>query len=629
MGAPSLVIENTLPGVTVLVNQAQVARPIVRQPTSTGFVVVYTPWGPVNVERVVTSWNDFARQYGGFDPNSFGDDFAHAFFNLFPGKQAWICRVVGPAATKATATIKDQAAAGVAQVETATVIGTIGVAGAGNATVIVTGAGIAGSPITRNVAVANSDSASAVAGKIRADLAGVAAITALYTVGGAGANITLIRITPAANDDTLNISIDNGTCSGLTAAPTSTNTTTGHAAEANTLRVDAKYPSSRVDITYEVSAGTRAETVKLTFRSAFLNRKETFDNFTMDSAAIENVNQKSKLVDLANLNSANLAPLNLPKITAQTALTGGDDDFAGLTAAHFIGTDNGTTKTGLQVFNNELLGTGQVLIPGITGETVRAALDAHAEKYHRIALHDPPLGSDKQDLLDIREEIGSWYSAIYWPWIKMLDFEGSGLTKFYPPSVFAAGACAKVDREIGTHKAPANIKIPTAIGVEESSNGQTQTDENTRELLNSKDINVITRLPEQGVKIYGARVMTGDRRVQMVHEIRMLNLFYYSAKIGYQWAPFSVVDPQGRLFRDLRDTGVAFLKPYWEVGALYGFKQSQAFIVIADASNNPPEELQAQRVHVQWGVHLSPTAEIVIINIDNVPLFQDLDVLQQ
>jgi hypothetical protein len=51
--------------------------------------------------------------------------------------------------------------------------------------------------------------------------------------------------------------------------------------------------------------------------------------------------------------------------------------------------------------------------------------------------------------------------------------------------------------------------------------------------------------------------------------------------------------------------------------------------VIADASNNPPEELQAQRVHVQWGVHLSPTAEIVIINIDNVPLFQDLAVLQQ
>ncbi|MGA9768280.1 MAG: phage tail sheath subtilisin-like domain-containing protein [Blastocatellia bacterium] len=629
MTSPSLVIENTLPGVTALVNQAQVARPIVRQPTSTGFIVAYTPWGPVNIPRIVTSWNDNARQFGGFDANSFGDDFAHVFFNLFPGRQAWICRVVGDAAAKATATIKDQAAAGVAQVETATVIGTIGVAGAGNAKATVTGVGIAGSPLITLVAVANSDSNTVVAGKIRTALSGVAAITSLYAVGGAGANITLTRITPAANDDSLNLAIDNDTCTGLTAAPTSTNTTTGHAAEANTLRIDAKYPSSRVDILYTISAGTQAETVKLTFRSVFLNRKETFDNFKMDAASIDNVNQKSKLVDLTNLNSANAAPLNLPKITVQTALTGGDDDFAGLSAADYIGTDDGTTKTGLQVFNNEYLGTGQVLIPGITGETVRAALDAHAEKFHRAALHDPPLGSDKQDLLDIREEMGSWYSAMYWPWVEMLDFEGTGLTKFYPPSIFAAGACAKADREVGTHKAPANYKIPTAIGVEKASNGQDQTDENTRELLNGKDINVITPLPEQGVKIYGARVMTGDRRVQMIHEIRMLNLLYYSGKIGYQWAVFQTVDPQGRLFRDLRDSGIAFLKPYWEVGALFGVTQDEAFIVIADFTNNPLEELQAQRVHVQWGVKLSPTAEIVILNIDNVPLFQDLSVLQQ
>ena len=512
MTSPSLVTENTLPGVTALVNTAQVARPIKRQPTSTAFIVAYTPWGPVNIPRVVTSWNDYARQFGGFDANSFGDDFSHVFFNLFPGKQEWVCRVVGGAAAKATATIKDRSA----------------------------------SP-------------------------GV-----------------------------------------------------------NTLKIDAKYPSSRVDIKYTIEDGTQTDTFKLTLRSAFLgNRKEAFDNLKMDAASINLVNQKSKLVDLTNLNSVTAAPGNRPKATAETALAGGDDDFAGISAATYIGTDDGTTRTGLQTFKDEYLGTGQVAIPGITSDTAHVALLAHGEAFHRITFPDPPLGSDKQDLLDIRENYGTWYGAIYWPWVEMLDFEGSGLKKFYPPSCFAAGACAKVDREIGTHKAPANIQIPSALGVEKASNGQSQTDDNTRELLNGKDINVITPLPEQGVKIYGARVMTGDRRVQMVHEIRMLNLFYYSAKIGYQWAPFQVVDPQGRLFRDLVGTGVSFLKPYWEAGALYGGLQDEAFIVISDASNNPAEELQAQRVHVQWGVHLSPTAEIVIINIDNVPLFQELSVLQQ
>jgi hypothetical protein len=113
------------------------------------------------------------------------------------------------------------------QVETATVIGTIGAAGAGNATVIVTSAGMTGSPITLNVAVANDDTASQVATKIRAALNGNATIAARFTIGGAGAAITLTRVVSAANDGTLNVSIDNGTCTGLTAAPTSANTTPG------------------------------------------------------------------------------------------------------------------------------------------------------------------------------------------------------------------------------------------------------------------------------------------------------------------------------------------------------------------------------------------------------------------
>ena len=41
----SFTIENSLPGVTALVNTAQVARPAQRQPSSTFFVVGYSPWG--------------------------------------------------------------------------------------------------------------------------------------------------------------------------------------------------------------------------------------------------------------------------------------------------------------------------------------------------------------------------------------------------------------------------------------------------------------------------------------------------------------------------------------------------------------------------------------------------------
>jgi hypothetical protein len=122
--------------------------------------------------------------------------------------------------------------AGVQQIETGTVVGTIGASGAGNATVIVTSSFLTGSPLTTPVAVANNDTAAQVAGKIRAALGAITAITDVFVVGGSSAAVTLSKIVAAANDATLNININNGTCSGLTAAPTSADTLAGVAGTA-------------------------------------------------------------------------------------------------------------------------------------------------------------------------------------------------------------------------------------------------------------------------------------------------------------------------------------------------------------------------------------------------------------
>jgi hypothetical protein len=114
---------------------------------------------------------------------------------------------------------------GTLQVNTATAVGTI--TGSGNATVIVTANAVTGSPITLSVAVLNTDTAATWAGKVRTALAANGPITAFYTVGGAGATITLTAITAAANDPSLNISLANGTCTGITATPNSVKTTAG------------------------------------------------------------------------------------------------------------------------------------------------------------------------------------------------------------------------------------------------------------------------------------------------------------------------------------------------------------------------------------------------------------------
>jgi hypothetical protein len=129
--------------------------------------------------------------------------------------------------------LSDYSGAGTAQVETATVVGTVSTAG--NASVVVTAAGMTGTPKTIPVAVALSDDASAVAGKIRAALAADTAVAAMFTVGGAAATVVLTRKIKAANDATLNVSIDNGTCAGLTTAATSANTTAGVAQTSTTI----------------------------------------------------------------------------------------------------------------------------------------------------------------------------------------------------------------------------------------------------------------------------------------------------------------------------------------------------------------------------------------------------------
>lgn len=114
---------------------------------------------------------------------------------------------------------------GVRQVETATVVGTITLTG--NASVVVTASGMTGSGDTIPVPVIDTDTASIVAGKIRAVLASDVDVSAFFDVTGATDKVVLTAKAQAANDATINVSIANDTCTGLTAAPTSANTTAG------------------------------------------------------------------------------------------------------------------------------------------------------------------------------------------------------------------------------------------------------------------------------------------------------------------------------------------------------------------------------------------------------------------
>ena len=175
---------------------------------------VNTQWSiscPEKIGRLKTSFQYMGQGYYAIDPASYASPAVVADREYAYAPQAKI--------------FLNQNGEGTSQVETATAAGTI--TGAGNATVVVTGANISGSPITLSVAVANTDTASAWAAKVRTAIRANKAISEQFACTGSGTSIILTDRRKRANDGTLNISLDNGTCTGITTAASSANTTAG------------------------------------------------------------------------------------------------------------------------------------------------------------------------------------------------------------------------------------------------------------------------------------------------------------------------------------------------------------------------------------------------------------------
>lgn len=401
----------------------------------------------------------------------------------------------------------------------------------------------------------------------------------------------------------------------------------------NTIRVDAKYPSSTVDIKVAVSAMDEDEvTVTLTFSSVKLNRVETFPHFKLtlssdEQAAvaagqsplntIETVNNASKLVALTNLSSVTTAPDNVPRELAATALTGGVD-----TIGSVIDTDY---TRAIAAFESEDLGPGQIAVFGFPDSTTRDDLIAHAEAFKRIALLDHTEDSPTE-AITLRADLDSSYAAIYYPpQVQVPDLAGSGLPKTYAAIGAIAGIFAQVEFDTGVHRAPANYRLNNVISLLPDVYGQ-MTD-GVRETLNEAQINAIAYFPGQGIKVYGARALKSYGRITAIHEQRVLNEIYYRLKPSLQEFVFKPANPA--LFREIASVCNQYLRELYRSGALYSPSgdEADAYRVICDATNNPPEQLAENQVTVDVGVHVVGMAEMIFLNINSVPLGSGLDVI--
>lgn len=243
-------------------------------------------------------------------------------------------------------------------------------------------------------------------------------------------------------------------------------------------------------------------------------------------------------------------------------------------------------------------------------KTVQTAMIAHCELMgNRMAVLDPPLGMNAQQIAEWRRDIAGFdskFAVMYWPWISVFD-PALGHNAFQPPSGHVCGIWSRNDDTRGVFKAPANEVVRGAVATEMPiSRGEL-------DMLNPMGVNSIKAFPGRGIRVWGARTLSSDSEWRYINVRRYFNYLEESILQGTQWCVFEPNDE--RLWGRIRRTIAAFLINEWRSGALFGSSPEEAFFIKCDGENNTAETIDAGMVVVEIGVAPVKPAEFVIFRL--------------
>ena len=345
---------------------------------------------------------------------------------------------------------------------------------------------------------------------------------------------------------------------------------------------------------------------------------ETFDNVTTAKGKTNVatvVKAQSKTITIEETGGALAAPS-----TGSVSLAGGGASVpARVTPSDYVGNSSDRTGfAGLEAVDEvtmlsvpDLVAVYEQGIIDLEGlQAVQLAMIAHCELMgDRVAILDAPPGLNAQQVKEWRVDKAGYdskYATLYWPWVKVFD-PLSGQARFVPPSGHVAGIWARNDDTRGVHKAPANEVVRGAITLE------LNITKAEHDQLNPNGINCIRAFPGRGIRVWGARTISSDPSWRYLNVRRLFNYIEESIFEGTQWVVFEPNDM--RLWGRVKRTINAFLLRVWRDGALFGATPDQAFFVVCDESNNPPEVRDAGQLIVDIGIAPVKPAEFVVFRI--------------
>jgi phage tail sheath protein FI len=185
-----------------------------------------------------------------------------------------------------------------------------------------------------------------------------------------------------------------------------------------------------------------------------------------------------------------------------------------------------------------------------------------------------------------------------------------------PPSAAIAGVYARVDRERGVWKAPANVGVMSVIGPTEQVTHDEQESLNV-EPTSGKSINAIRAFAGRGTLVWGARTLAGnDNEWRYVSVRRLFIMIEESSKKSTAWAVFEPNDATTWL--KVKGMIESYLYGLWEQGALQGATPEAAYYVnVGLGKTMTPQDVLEGRMIVEIGIAAVRPAEFIVLRFSH------------
>lgn len=387
----------------------------------------------------------------------------------------------------------------------------------------------------------------------------------------------------------------------------------------NIITFENEYDESVVD--KDLLPARIIETCEFSMEIRVDDQVELYENvsFNIESPCyIEKKLAKSEIIQVACTASESeqimspflmLAGEDAEKAVISVNLSDGTNgNVASISAADFIGEDNGAGKrSGIQAFlDNDSVSI--IAVPGITDPNVQLMLVAHCENTaSRFAVLDIPRDAKKIDDVNAHRDIfDTNYAALYHPWLTVFDpLDKRNIA--IPPSGSMLGIYARSDNTRGVHKAPANEVVRACVGLD------CQFNKGEQDILNPKGVNLIRSFPGMGIRVWGARTATSNPSWKYINVRRLFIFIEESIKANTNWAVFEPNDEV--LWVRVKRTIEVFLTGMWRDGSLAGTSPDEAFFVNIGHETMSQDDIDNGRLICVIGVAPVKPAEFVIFRI--------------